>query len=302
MILVTGATGFIGQHLLGWLASQQYPICALLHPSRYERNLAVGISMQIVTGDITDPAVLRLAMHQVTTVFHLAGIHTVADPQTFEAINVQGTRNVIDAMHEAGVRRLITVSPIGADDHSAYPYLRSKGLADEIIRNSELDYTLLRSSAVFGVGDNWTETIALALRRLPFFPIAGDGRSRLQPISVYDVVACLDSCLNNPEAIKQTYTIGGPQQLTYQEMVTIIGETIRHRRPLRYVRAPTALRLAHILRGWLKGRLLYSSTDLDLLSIDRTTTMDAVAYQFNFTPSRLANSIDYLLPVSHRTR
>jgi NADH dehydrogenase len=302
MILVTGATGFIGQHLLAWLADQQYPICALLHPSRRERNLAAGVSMQIVTGDVSDPAVLRLAMHQVTTVFHLAGIQTETPQQTFEAINVQGAHNVIEAMHEAGVRRLITVSPIGADEHSAYPYLRSKGQADELVRCSGLDYTIVRSSAVYGAGDNWTETIALALRRLPFFPIPGDGRSRLQPLSVYDLVACLDACLNNESTINETFTIGGPQQLTFQDLVTLIGETIRHRRSIRYLRAPSALRLAGLLRSFLKGRWLYTPTDLDLLSIDRTTTMDSVAYQFNFTPSRLSNSLDYLMPVPRRAR
>ncbi len=303
MILITGATGFIGQHLITWLASQQYPICVLIHPSQRERHFASGISMQLVSGDVTDPAVLRLAMHHVDTVVHLAGIDTETAAETFDAINVEGTRNVIDAMREGGVTRLISLSPIGADPHSAYPYLRSKGLAADLITQSGLDTTLIRSSAVYGFGDDWTETIGLALRRLPFmFPIAGDGRSRLQPISIDDLITCLDTCLADSQTIKQTYTIGGPQHMTFEEIVNTIGEATHHRRRLRYMHPPTALRFAKFIRGLLNGRLLYTTTDLDLLMIDRTTTLDSVGYQFDFTPARMSASLDYLLARTRRAR
>lgn len=303
MILITGATGFIGQHLIAWLAGHQYPICALIHPSQRERRFAPGISLQLVSGDVTNPVVLRMAMHHVDTVFHLAGIDAESAAGAFDAINVEGTRNVIDAMREAGVTRLITLSPIGADPHSAYPYLRSKGLAAELITHSGLDFTLIRSSAVYGSGDDWTETIGLALRRLPFiFPMAGDGRSRLQPISMTDLITCLDTCLTDPQTIKQTYTIGGPQHMTFEEIVNTIGEATHHRRRPRYLRSPTALRFAKFIRSLLNGRLLYTTTDLDLLAIDRTTTLDSVAYQFDFTPARMSASLDYLLARTRRVR
>ncbi len=303
MILITGATGFIGQHLIASLASQQYPICALIHPSQRERRFTPGISMQLVSGDVTDSAVLRLAMHHVDTVIHLAGIDTETADRSFDTINVGGTRNVIDAMREAGVIQLISLSPIGADPHSAYPYLRSKGLAAELITQSGLDYTLIRSSAVYGSGDDWTEAIGLALRRLPFiFPMAGDGRSRLQPISISDLITCLNTCLTDPQTIKQMYTIGGPQHMTFEEIVNTIAEATHHRRRLRYMHPPTALRFAQFIRGLLNGRLLYTATELDLLAIDRTTTLDSVAYQFDFTPARMSASLDYLLPHSRRAR
>lgn len=303
MILITGATGFVGQHLVAWLANQQYPVCALIHPSQRERRFAPGVSIQIVSGDVSDPAVLRLAMHQVDAVFHLAGTRLETAERTFDAINVQGTHNLIEAMREAGVSRLISLSPIGADTHSAYPYLRSKGLADELIAQSSLDYTVIRSSAAYGSGDHFTETIAMALRRLPlYFPMPGDGRSRLQPIAVHDLITCFDACLNDQDTIKHSYTIGGPQAMTFEEMVNLIGETIHHRRRMRYLRAPNALRFSNFIRGLMSGRWLYTQTDLDLLSIDRTTTMDSVAYQFGFTPARMSASLDYLIPAHRRSR
>ena len=172
--------------------------------------------MHVVSGDVDSLPALRMAMHNAATVIHLAAVHGETASRNFDAINVQGTRNVIEAMREVGISRLITLSLIGADDHSAYLYLRSKGLADEIVRQSELDYTIIQSSAVYGPGDKWTEVIAAALQRLPFFPIAGDGRSRLQPIWVNDLVACFAACLTDPKTIKQTYVVGGPQHLTYE--------------------------------------------------------------------------------------
>ncbi len=137
---------------------------------------------------------------------------------------------------------------------------------------------------------------------IELFPMAGDGRSRLQPISINDLITCLDTCLADPQTIKQTYTIGGPQHMTFEEIVNTIGETTHHRRRLRYMRPPTALRFAKFIRGLLNGRSLYTATNLDLLAIDRTTTLDSVAYQFDFTPARMSASLDYLLARTCRVR
>jgi uncharacterized protein YbjT (DUF2867 family) len=297
MILVTGATGFIGQRLIVWLANEQYPICCLVHPSGREQRFAPGVSLQIVAGDINDPPALRLAMHNVSTVVHLAGLKNETRTQTFEAVNVQGTHNVVEAMREVGVDRLVTISPIGADGHSAYAYLRSKAQVEDIVRSSGLDYTILQTSVVYGPGDDWTETIALALRRIPFFfPIAGNGRSRSQPIFIEDLINCLGYCLTEPRTFNQTYTFGGPQHLTFEEVVQLIMQATGRRRTLRYVSLSTARSLTAMFKGLLRGRLLYSETDLDLLAIDRTTALDSVAYQFGLTPARMANALDYLKP------
>jgi uncharacterized protein YbjT (DUF2867 family) len=295
MILVIGAPGFIGQHVVARLVQEQYSVCALVRPSRRPRHFPPGISIQIVTGDIDDAPALRLAMHRVTAVIYLATEwNAAADPAAAD-INVHRAEQVIDAMRETGVNRLITFSLIGADTHSAYPYLRSKGLTDEVIARSGLDYTIIQSSVVYGSGDNWTETIALALRRWPFFfPIPGDGRTRLQPIAVDDLATCALACLADPKTIAKTYVVGGPSHMTYDEVVTTIMQATRHRRRKRYLRPASARSWSNFLRGLLGGRTLYSDTGFDLLSIDRTTTLDAVSFQFGFTPARMPAALDYL--------
>ena len=303
MILVTGATGFIGQHLVTWLSSQQHLLTCLVRPSYHERQFAPGVAVRIVAGNVDDPPALRLAMHDVTAVIHLTAARNGDDDQTLEATNVQGTQNVIEAMHEAGVTRLIALSPIGADTHSAYAFLRSKGLADDLVRRSELNYTLIQSSAVYGPGDHWTEAIATLLRRWPFaFPIAGDGKGRLQPIAVSDLLTCFGKCLTEPKTIKATFLVGGPQHLTYDEMVSVIMEATRHRRRKRYLRPANAVSYARFLSSLIGGNPIYAPADLDLLAVDRTTTLDAVAYQFGFSPVRMANALDYLKPQPHHRR
>ena len=150
-------------------------------------------------------------------------------------------------------------------------------------------------AAVYGAGDGWTESIALTLRRWPFFfPIPGDGRVRLQPIWVDDLVRCLLPCLAEPKSARKTYIVGGSQALTYDDFVNLIMQVTGHRRRKRYVRPSNALAWSRILRGLLGGHSLYTPTELDLLSVDRTTALDSVSYQFGFAPVRPANSLEYL--------
>jgi len=295
MILVTGATGFIGQHLVKQLVDAQHPVCCLIRPSRRERAFAPGVRTHIVVGDVDDLPALRVALYKVTHVIHLAGIWEETGRDTFAATNIQGTQNVIDAMKEVGPTRLITISSLGAHTHSAYPYMRIKAQVDDLVEASGLDYTILESSAVYGPGDNWTETIDLALRRFPFFfPIPGTGRVRLQPLHVSDLARCILACIADDKTSRKTYAVGGPQHLTYDDLINTIMQTTHHTHRKRYLRPASALRWSNILRGFIGGQMLYTDTQVDLLSVDRTTNLDAISFQFGFTPIRLAQALTYL--------
>ena len=294
MILVTGATGFIGQHLVRQLAEAQFQITTLIRPSRRERSFAPGVRAHIVVGDVDDLPALRVALYGATHVVHLAGVWDETEHDTLDT-NVQGTQNVIEAMHEVGVKRLITISSLGAHTHSAYPYMRVKAQVDDVVEASGLDYTVLESSAVYGPGDEWTEVIATSLRRFPFFfPIPGSGRVRMQPLLVSDLAKCLIACLTNDKTSRKTYAVGGPQHLTYDDLVSTIMQTIHQTRRKQYVRPTTALRWSRWMHGLLGGHNLYSPTQIDLLSVDRTTNLDAISFQFGFTPVRLASALNYL--------
>ena len=251
--------------------------------------------MQVVSGDVDDAPALRLAMHKVTTVFYLASTWEETATETPEEVNVRRAEQLVDAMQEVGVRRLITLSSIGADSHSAFAYLRAKGRTDEVFARSGLDTTIIQSADVYGPGDGWTESIATALRRWPFFfPIPGDGKARLQPIFVPDLCQCILACLANPKTANKSIVVAGPQQMSYDELTNIVMQATGVRRGKRYMRPASALSWSRFLRSFMGGHTLYTPTEIDLLSVDRTTALDAVSFQFGFQPARMSAALDYL--------
>jgi NADH dehydrogenase len=293
MILVTGATGLVGRRLVTRLTAQGEVVC-LIRPGPRVRQFEAGVSMQVVSADVDNLPALRLAMHGVHTIVHLAAISRPNRRHSIDAVNVGGTQNVIEAAQETGVKRIVYVSLIGADVHSAYPYLRSKGLAEEVIRESGLDYTIVRSSSVYGDGDDWTSAMAMGMHALPFiFPIPGDGRSRLQPIGADDLVECLSRSMYDRSKYNCTMEIGGPQVFTFNDIVMEIMRATGLKRRRYHMREPLARAFSRICER-IMARPPFSEANIDLLSIDRTTTLDSVSYHFGFQPARFADSIGYL--------
>ena len=296
MILITGATGLVGRQLVARLAEREDVVC-LVRPARRVRQFAPGVSVRVVSGDVDDVPTLRLAMHGVTSIVHLAAIsRPYPRGRTVESVNIGGTQNVIEAAREVGVQRIVFVSPIGADAHSAYPYLRSKGQAEELIRTSGLDYAIVRASAVYGEGDEWTMLMAMGLHAVPFvFLVPGDGRSRMQPLCVHDMVTCLSACLSDATKVGQTVDIGGPQHMTFDDVVTEIMKATGLKRRRYYLHPGAAHSLAR-LSSRLLGRPLFSDSAVDLLAVNRTTAQDAIPFHFGFQAARMCDSLDYLKP------
>ncbi len=294
MILITGATGLVGRKLVAHLASREAVVC-LVRPGRRVRQFAPGVSVRIVSGDVDDAPTLRLAMHNVGSIVHLAGIsRPYPGGRTMESVNVEGTRNIIEAAQEVGVRRILFVSPIGADPNSAYPYLKTKGQSEELVRESGLDYTTLRTSAVYGEDDEWTMPMAMGMHAVPFvFPIPGDGRSRVQPLCVDDMAECLARALDDEDKFGQTIDVGGPQYMTFDDVVTEVMKATGLRRRRYYLRPPTAHTLVRVTSR-LFGRPPFSHSAIDLLSIGRTTVLDTVSFHFGFQPARMSDSLGYL--------
>jgi uncharacterized protein YbjT (DUF2867 family) len=294
MILVTGANGFVGQCVVARLAAAGCAVRCLVRPAYKERHWSPGVRVHVVAGDLADVAALRLALQDVDTIIHLAGIWTESGARTFESVNYRGTLGLIEAALEVGVSRMVFTSYPAADRNSAFAFLRSKGLAEEAIRSSGLDYTILRPSLVYGAGDRWTTKIALVLKSIPFvFPVVGDGQTRFQPLWVEDLAACIERCLNNPKTVGHTFALGGPGYLTINDMVDVIAQTLHVRRRQVFVRVP----LARTAAGWMERVMpqpLLTATTVDLLGVDTTTELGAVSRYFGFEPARFAEAVSYL--------
>ena len=228
-IFLTGATGFVGGFLLRELKNQGYSLRALVRDRTRIDRLGLNVS-EIVVGDVTKPDSLQNTLAGCDAIIHLVAIidERKRKNMTFERVNYQATLNMIVAAQAQGIHRFIHMSALGADPQGVTAYFRTKGRAEEAVRQSGLDYTIFRPSFIYGPGDAVYTMLAKMIRLVPFglVPIFGNGLYRHQPVLVSDLVRGMVSCLDNPEAVGKTFDVGGPQALTYREQLTLIGEAV----------------------------------------------------------------------------
>jgi uncharacterized protein YbjT (DUF2867 family) len=298
MILVTGGTGFIGRALLRHLAELEYPVRTLIRPSPRSPNLPLGVPLEVAVSSLEDERGLRAAMVGVDTIYHLAGGEWQGARASLMQIDIRGTRAVIEAAKDAGVRRLFFISHLGADRASAYPVLQAKAIAEEFIRRSEIEYTILRSAIVFGPYDGITTGIARILSSVPFlFLMPGEGKTLLQPLWVEDLVTCLTWSLENPDTINRTFEIGGPEYISFREITEQVMQATGIRRRILKI-GPPYLRGMTLFIEALFPNFPVSIYWMDYLAANRTTALDTLPRAFNLMPSRFAQRLAYLKGVN----
>jgi uncharacterized protein YbjT (DUF2867 family) len=294
MILVTGGTGFIGRALIRHLVEMGYPVRTLIRPSPKSPKLPRGVSVEVAVSSLSDTRGLRAAMVGVDTIYHLASGEWLGPRASLMNIDIRGTQSVVQAAVDAGVQRIFYMSHLGADRASAYPVLKAKAIAEEFIRRSGLDYTIIRSAIVFGPNDGLTTGLARILHATPFmFLMPGDGQVLLQPIWIEDLVTCLAWSLEDPETVNRMVEIGGPEYLSFKQIVETIMETTGIHRSLVNIRPPYLRALTVVIESIFRG-LPVSVYWLDYLAANRTTALDTVPRVFNLMPARFSRRLAYL--------
>jgi uncharacterized protein YbjT (DUF2867 family) len=242
LIAVTGATGFVGRHVVARLTSRGHRVRALVRfPDRARRALASlpPPVPQLVVGDLDDAAALATLMRGADAVIHLVGIIVEAGSATFHAVHVEGTRRMLAAARDAGVRRFVHMSAVGArDEPGATRYHRTKWQAEELVRGSGLGYAIFRPSLISGPGNAPIRMLARLHHWCPVVPVFGDGRFPTQPVWIEDVALALIRAAEEA-AIVGAFELGGPDVLTYEELLRAIGRAVGRPRPLLHV--PLAL-------------------------------------------------------------
>ena len=231
MILVTGATGFVGSHLVKRLRKEGLKVRALTRTPAKAQSLA-DLGAEVVPGEIDDPASLEAAAQGCDRVIHLVGIIQEGRGFTFRSVHVEGTRNVLDAAKKAGIGHFVYQSAVGSREGAKSQYHRTKWEAENLVRASGIPYTILRPSLIYGPGDLFTIRISEMIKVSPVLPVIGTGRSKIQPIFIDDVVECLRKIVTSESFLNKIYEIGGPDELTYEEVTKAIARAMGVDRPV----------------------------------------------------------------------
>ena len=234
MILVTGATGTVGQALVPRLLERGDEVRVLVRDPRKLGRLRVEV--RIALGDLIelgDPRVLRQALRGVDTVIHLAAATRDQPAAKVEELNGLATARLLRAAERSGVRRFVFFSAIGATEFQRTRYFRAKALAERAVLDAELDATVFAPSIVYDREDPWTTTMR-RLALLPVVPISGEGASLYEPIWAEDVARCVIADLG-ADGDTRRLELAGPQALTYDEIARLIARASGRDRPLLHV-------------------------------------------------------------------
>jgi uncharacterized protein YbjT (DUF2867 family) len=234
-VLVTGGTGFVGTHVVHALRARERPVRALVRDMRRAGRLTAW-GAELVVGDVTDPASLRAACAGADAVVHLVSIIR-GSRDAFERVMSQGTRELVAAAAESGVRRFVLASALGLDERTkdVVPYYAAKWEMERVVRESGLEHVILRPSFVFGKDGGVLPTFVRLARFAPVTPIVGPGTQRLQPIWVEDVAEYYVHSLDLPQAANRTFEVGGPDVPTWNEFWDRLKRVLGTRRPSLHV-------------------------------------------------------------------
>jgi len=213
---ITGGTGFVGRALQRKLEADGHTVRALSRRS--------GV-------DVGDVDALAAALEDCDGVAHCAGINRELHDQRYEQVHVQGTRNVVAAARRAGVPKLVLMSFLRARPSCGAPYHESKWAAEQLVRASGLDYTVIKAGVVFGKGDHMLDHLSHALHTFPLFALVGMRDQRMRPTAVDDVADVLSAALTDRRLSRRTVPVTGPREMSLKEAVSLVGEAIG-KRPL----------------------------------------------------------------------
>ena len=256
MILVTGSTGFVGPHVVHALRERDKPVRALVRtPSGRSATTLAAWGAELVQGDMTDRESLRRAVDGAEVVLHLVAIRQGPEEQ-FRQIMEQGTRELVAAAQEAGVRRFVLMSALGTSEETRdlVPYYHAKWEQEQTLRTSGLEHVIFRPSFVFARDGGILPTFRKLAKLTPVTPIIGSGQQRIQPIWIDDVGAYFAQSVDLPEAANRIFELGGPDVVSWNEFWQRLKSVLGQRRPSIHV--PTrVMRVNALLTERLPGNV-----------------------------------------------
>lgn len=301
VIVVTGASGYVGSYITRQLVQQGYKVRAMVRSraKAEQEGRLQDIPIEVVEGDINDVPSLQRVFDGADAIIHTVAIAIEKGDLTYEKINYQGTVNVVNVAKSLGIQRLVNLSQLGANSKLPYRFLASKGKAQEYVASSGLDWTAFRPSVIWGPEDEFANTFARLVPITPIiFPIVGDENSKFQPIWVDDVAMAIVKSLAMPESIGKEYELGGPEVLSLEEIESRTLEALDRKR-----------KMIHFPMGLLKGVVSamefvlpappVTRSLLELLQVSNVTTDNAIAL---FVPEPRPFTAENIAPYMRKFR
>ena len=279
-VLLAGGTGFVGEAVREAIRAAGHELRLLVRSSQ-DANKFQDQGFDTAFGDILDPQSLYIALDGVDTVVNLVAIIKEQGDLTFERINFHGSANLVNAARQASIDRFIQMSALGAGNLPRYPYHYSKWRAETYVKDRIPDWTIFRPSIIFGPSTEnhvqFVSQLADLVRSAPVTPVAGDGSARFQPIHVDDVAAAFVAALDRSETIGKSYDLGGPEELTYRQMLDEIAQTVGVDRPAANVPIPLIRLGIKLLKPLPFLEPPVTGEQLDMLGLDNTTEQNAAS-------------------------
>jgi NADH dehydrogenase len=291
-VFLTGATGFVGKHMLERLLIEGHAVRAALRglPGQNARvvaqfqHLGRKDDFQFLRSDIVSGTGLDEGMQGCDAVIHLVGIIVEKGSNTFERVHHLGTRNVVEAAKRTGVKRFVHMSALGARADGVASYQTTKWKGEEEIRHSGIPFCILRPSLIFGEGDGFVTQMMATMRSAPLFrPVPGDGMPKFRPVAIEDVATCFLRALTTDTATNQTVDLGGADELTLNEVLAEIARCAGVRKPAVHIPMPLMMAGATVAQKLLKNPRV-TMDQLRMLQEGSTCDIEPMKRMFGINP------------------
>lgn len=230
LVTVIGATGFVGSHLVPHLVSRGHTVRAVSRSGRRRPEWRERVEPMVA--DVETGAGLDAALRGADGVVHLVAIPRERRGRSFEGVNVRGVEHALTAATRNGVDRLVHVSVLSVTDDPRLHYLSSRLRGETLVRDSGLDWVVLRPSVMFGAGDGFFNLVKITLTWWSpgVIAIPGDGSWCFQPLSADDLAIAVEASLTDASRTGTVYELGGPEHVTYREIVDRVMRATGRRR------------------------------------------------------------------------
>ncbi len=283
-VCVIGGAGFVGRHIIHLLSARGFEVTVPTRSRERTKELILLPAVNVVDADVHDAATLERLTRDADAVINLVGVlHDGRGRQSFAEAHVALARKVVAACQKNNVQRLLQMSALNADTAGPSAYLRSKGEAEAIVRDSGMKWTIFRPSVIFGRDDKFLNLFARMLEFVPVVALASP-RARFQPVFVEDVAQAFVHSLGEPHSYGQSYDLCGPKIYTLREMVALAGRWSGHPRPIIGLNATLSYLQAWVLE-LLPGKLL-TRDNVRSMQVDSICDC-AFPFPFDIAPAAL---------------